>query len=453
MIIVVEPYERGRQVIRKIANRIRNSIWLYPAIYSVGALLLSVLISYVDQHFTEVLADYIPGLLYTNTAFAQMVLGIIAGAFITIATFTFSTAMVVLTMYSSQFTPRVVENFLNNETTMKSFGVFLSGFIFSITSLLLIRSDEQGSLVISASVGVLYIIVGLIYFLIFINNVSMYIQASGLILRLHDEALKRIRQYRDFLKKSEIISEEELKKIVDSRDSVDVFSQADGYIQEIDFMGMKRISKEHNCVVCVKKVVGQFISRETRVATIYQENPEDAARETAGVLQQFITAGNKRTEAQDFSFTIQKIVEIALKALSPGINDPNTAIHCLKIIGLLLRDLSDIRNGYVVLSAKGDDDTVVCEAYDFEVLLHDAYQQIAFYGKFDASVMTAVFKSLRFAKAKASEGNLLIIDDYARMLFERPEGKNYNPLSFRKFEKEYVDLIAYRKASPVPETV
>lgn len=88
-------------MIRKIANRIRNSIWLYPAIYSVGALLLSVLISYVDQHFTEVLADYIPGLLYTNTALAQMVLGIIAGAFITIATFTFSTAMVVLTMYSS----------------------------------------------------------------------------------------------------------------------------------------------------------------------------------------------------------------------------------------------------------------------------------------------------------------------------------------------------------------
>lgn len=438
-------------MLRKIVNKIRSSIWLYPAIYSVGALILSVLISYIDQHFTDVLAGYIPILLYTNTALAQMVLGIIAGAFITIATFTFSTAMVVLTMYSSQFTPRVVENFLNNETTMKSFGVFLSGFIFAITSLLLIRSDEQGSLVISASVGVLYIIVGLIYFLIFINNVSTYIQASGLILRLHDEALKRIRQYRDFLKKSETISEEELMKLVDSRESIDVFSQTDGYIQEIDFEGMKRISKEHNCVVCVKKVVGQFISAETRVATIYQENAEDLARETAGDLQQYITAGNKRTEAQDFSFTIQKIVEIALKSISPAINDPNTAIHCLKIIGLLLRDLSDIRNGYIVLSAKDDDDTVVCEAYDFEVILHDAYHQIFFYGQSTAAVMMAIFKSLRFAKAKASEENLLIINNYAQMLFEELKTKNFDPLSHSKLEAEYLALIAFRKVAAVTE--
>ena len=196
---------------------------------------------------------------------------------------------------------------------------------------------------------------------------------------------------------------------------------------------------------------GQFISGETRVATVYQENPEDLARETAGDLQQYITAGNKRTEAQDFSFTIQKIVEIALKSISPAINDPNTAIHCLKIIGLLLRDLSDIRNGYIVLSAKNDDDTVVCEAYDFKILLHDAYHQIFFYGQSTPAVMLAVFKSLQFAKAKASEENLLIIDDYALMFFEELKNKDFDPLSHSMLEAEYLNLIAFRKAAAMTE--
>ena len=153
-----------RQLIRKIAYRIKTSIWLYPALYSVGSMLLAIGIAAVDQRFTGVSIYRALHVFATTTALAQAVLGIIAAAFITIATFTFSTAMVVLTMYSSQFTPRVVENFLNNQMTMKSFGVFLSGFIYAITSLLLIKESGESRLVIAASVGVLYIIVGLIYF-------------------------------------------------------------------------------------------------------------------------------------------------------------------------------------------------------------------------------------------------------------------------------------------------
>ena len=151
-------------MIRKIAYRIKTSIWLYPALYSVGSMLLAIGIAAVDQRFTGVSVYRALHVFATTTELAQAVLGIIAAAFITIATFTFSTAMVMLTMYSSQFTPRVVENFLNNQMTMKSFGVFLSGFIYAITSLLLIKESGESRLVIAASVGVLYIIVGLIYF-------------------------------------------------------------------------------------------------------------------------------------------------------------------------------------------------------------------------------------------------------------------------------------------------
>ena len=206
---------------------------------------------------------------YTTSSLAQAVLGIVAGAFITIATFTFSTTMLVLTMYSSQFTPRVVENFLNNKTTMQSFGVFLSGFIYAITSFLFINTSGDGNLVISASVGVIYIIVGLVYFLIFIHNVSTHIQASDLIFRIHEEAMKRVRQYRDSIKESKIISEAEMKSMIKGKKLLDIYGQSDGYIQEIDYHRLQKMAEELACIICFRKVVGQFVVTETRILTIY----------------------------------------------------------------------------------------------------------------------------------------------------------------------------------------
>jgi uncharacterized membrane protein len=428
-------------MIKKILNKIKTSIWLYPTIYSLFALALSFIITMIDQVYVDEMSSDLFDFFYTTTPLAQAVLGIIASAFITIATFTFSTTMIVLTMYSSQFTPRVVENFLNNETTMKSFGVFLSGFIYAITSLLFLNINENGNLVIAASVGVIYVIVGLIYFLVFIHNVSTHIQANGLILRLENEALEKINQYRDLVKESNIVTERTFNKIIDNKNYTNLNSRNDGYIQEIDYNRLLRIAQSHNLIICFKKVVGQFVSTETRIMTIYYEGEHEIGKEIQHEIHQCIWIGNKKTETQDFSFTIQKIVEIALRALSPGINDPNTAIHCLKNLGLLLRDLADIDKGYVVLRDEDVGGFIMYEAYDFEILLYDAYQQIILYGQSDASVMIVVFKSLRFSKANASSDNIKTINAYATNLYEKLNNNRFDPLEYEKIRKEYSQLI------------
>ncbi|MDW7657263.1 MAG: DUF2254 domain-containing protein [Bacillota bacterium] len=428
---------------KKMINKFKTSIWLYPTIYSLFSLALSLIITIIDKLYARQIADYIHDIFYTTTSLAQTVLGIVAGAFITIVTFTFSTTMIVLTMYSSQFTPRVIENFLNNKITMKSFGVFLSGFIFAIISLLFINTNDDGNLVIAASVGVIYVIIGLIYFLVFIHNVSTHIQASDLILRLQEEALRTINEYCNFVKQSDIISEEKMNEIIDNKLFTDVLGQSDGYIQEINYPKLKKIAQDHSCIVCFTKVVGQFISTETKILTVYYEDPEINDEAVIHEIQQCILIGNKKTEAQDFSFTIQKIVEIALKALSPGINDPNTATHCLNIIGVLIRNLADIEKGYVVLKEASEQGFIIYEAFDFELLLYDAYNQIMFYGRSDATVMIAGFKSLRFIKAKASKDNIKIIDEYAKYLIDQLAGFGYGELEYRKINNEYIDMANY----------
>lgn len=426
---------------KKIINKIKTSIWLYPTIYSIGALILSVGIKILETTYSDEMSLYLSTVFYTKSELAQTVLGIVASAFITIATFTFSTTMVVLTMYSSQFTPRVVENFLNNKVTMKSFGVFLSGFIFAISSLLFTKTSQNENLVISASIGVIYVIVGLVYFLIFIHNVATYVQASHLIQRLQDEAQKKIKEYNDFEEKASILSKEEMIEMVKYKYFFDVYAHSDGYIQEINYQKLQKIAQNHNCIICFKKVVGQFISLETKILTIYYEEKNILDEIDIEEINKLILIGNKKTQTQDFSFTIQKIVEIAVKALSPGINDPNTAIHCLNIIGILLRDLSHIEKGYILLKKDDELGHIIYEAYDFEVLLDDAFSQIIFYGQADVSVIVVALKSLRIIKTKASKYNREIIDNYAKYLIEKQLKLSDDKLHHTKIKNEYVDLI------------
>ncbi len=427
-------------MIKRIFNRARNSIWLYPAIYSLGAVLLSVAIAFIDKYHSELFSHYIHGMFYTSAALAQSILGIIATAFITIATFTFSTAMVVLTMYSSQFTPRVVENFLNNQTTMKSFGVFLSGFIYAITSLLSLNVQRGETLVLAAGVGVLYVIVGLVYFLIFVHSVSTYIQASGLIQRLYREAATRIRQYHEFMETARHFPETKFHEIMTMKVGSEVCGLSDGYIQEIDYGRLHRIAQANQCQILFRKVVGQFVSAETRIATVYQDMSSPLKDAVVKEIQQSVLLGDKRTEAQDFSFTIQKIVEIAVKALSPGVNDPNTAIHCLNILGLLMRDLGDIPDGYLVLREEASPGFVICEANRFETLLYDTYHQIIHYGRSDASVMIALLKSLRVATEHASRENRLVIENYAHQLHTSLKRGSFDVMESTRIDHEADEL-------------
>ncbi|MBG0763400.1 MAG: DUF2254 domain-containing protein, partial [Tissierellales bacterium] len=148
-------------------KKIISSIWFYPAVYGFLSLLGAFFIILIDTRYLSQFHTSIPEILLTTPELARDIHGIIASAFITITTFTFSITMVVLTMYMSQLSPRVVENFLKNKSTMQSFGIFVGGFTYSIVSLLFTRNTSEGYLVISASIGVVYIIVGLIYFLLF----------------------------------------------------------------------------------------------------------------------------------------------------------------------------------------------------------------------------------------------------------------------------------------------
>ncbi len=410
-----------------------NNIWFYPAVYGLISLVGAIIIILIDTRYLARFQNIIPELLLTTPELARNIHGIIASAFITITTFTFSITMVVLTMYMSQLSPRVVENFLKNKSTMQSFGIFVGGFIYSIVSLLFTRDTAEGLHVISASIGVVYIAVGLVYFILFINSVATFIQTSNVIDRLYKESILKIEKYKDTLKNNYIIEEIDTKKFGHNKV---IRSNESGYIQKLDYNEISEIANKKKLIIHFEKVIGQFINNDEKIFTVYAQEDLEDKEEVLNKIKRLIIIGKRKTEEQDFSYTIQKIVEVALRAISPGINDPNTAIHCVKIIGVLLGMLSNINDGYIVVNKdKESDGMVLLEAYSFKMILYDAYTQIIHYGHGDIFLVIAVMRALKHVSVNSKKNNKKMVKEYIEFAYRKAKSGNLD-----QFELEILDM-------------
>jgi uncharacterized membrane protein len=421
----------------------KKKIWFYPLIYGLLSFFIAVVILLGDSIYLSYFERIFPRIFYINIDLAISILGIIAGAFITITTFTFSTTMVVLTLYTSQFSPRVIENFLSNKTTTRTFGIFVGGFIYSIMSLLFLKNSNGGGQVISASVGVIYIIYALVFFSTFINSVGTYIQPSNIIDRLYSESLAKINEYKKFVFNKRIVKIEQNNKYL-GMFFKGVNCHENGYIQTINYDKILSLANKMNVIIIFEKVTGQFLTDETRMFSIYYDEDSDLVDNMEKKLQSCVIIGDTKTEKQDFSFILQKIAEIAIRALSPGINDPNTAIHCIRIIGISLRHLGALEKGYIVM----DEDTskkasVLVEAFDFQKLIYSSFNQIMHYAKEDYKVVLAIIKSLRFIVEKASTENKMIIRNYSEFIRDKINTGELNSIENKILEDELQKIDSY----------
>jgi uncharacterized membrane protein len=421
-------------MLKKLRLMIRKRVWFYPALISGFSLLLALLVGWFDMSGVIQPRDGFPMLFLTSVDLSKTILGVIAGSLITMTTFTFSTTMVVLTTYASQFSPRTVENFLSDDDTMKVLGVFMGGFVYSIITLMFMRNSLGDHLVVSATLGIAYALVCLVNFMRYIQHVGSYIQTHNLIQRLFDEAQENIEAYMALLDGGTRV---ETYDPGDHAFMVRLKSRHYGYIQMMEHEKLAVLAKDLRARLVVDKINGQFITNETPLITLYFDQEIQAEAGEMEKALDCITIGSEKLEYQNFNFSIQKIVEIALRAISPGINDPNTARHCLKMLGVLMSRLGALEGGYVVFSAEKDTaNTAAFEMINFKEELFSGFYQIVHYGKSDLSVMLALLKALRFIMEKASQENrkavlafvdalwskidpVLLEEGYDRVLLER----------------------------------
>lgn len=316
-------------------DKLRASYWFLPSLMlAVSAALAFVLVG-VDQDSDWTSLQAIPWIFTGGHEGARLLLSTVAGAIISVAATTFSITIAVLSFTSSQFGPRLLRGFLRDTSNQLVLGTFVATFLYCLLVLKTIRGPSEGTFVphIAVTVGVLFAIVSICMLIFFIHHVSSSIQASRIIENVANELSSAIERLfpekiglgmdcaRDAPGASDLRSESATRVIAD-------FS---GYLQAINGDRLLDCAVRHGVVVHLACKPGDFVARGSTIALLAPG--EGAGGDTIADVTQAFTFGEERTAAQDCEFLFLQLVEVAVRALSPGINDPFTAHMCLDRIG------------------------------------------------------------------------------------------------------------------------
>lgn len=368
-----------------IAEKVRASYWFLPSIMVVLAILLASLSQWVDRRFDP---GWLGGLnwLYTNEAVgARAVLSTIAGSMITVAGVTFSMTMVSVSNASAQFGPRLVNNFMRDRGNQVVLGTFIATFVFCLMILRGVYNggDSGDELVafiphISVLVAVFLALASISVLIYFIHHIPETINVGNIVARLGAEVTKGVaRQFPENTWFPETAAERHPGRVAFSKDKIassgTVTCERSGYLQSLDTDKILSLARKRDLIVRVEFLVGDFALTGEALAHAWPATRlEDG---DIDMLRGAFTLNVRRASAHNLSFLIDQLVEIIGRALSPGVNDPYTAINCINWLmdGLALATRAAPPRGEV-FDEEGNL-RIVTNAYGFERLAASIFDQ------------------------------------------------------------------------------
>ncbi|MDQ3559511.1 MAG: DUF2254 domain-containing protein, partial [Pseudomonadota bacterium] len=326
-------------------DRLRTSFWFLPSGMAGVAIALSFVLVRVDTWLgVEVVRDL--GWLYTfGPEGARAILSAVASSMITVAGLTFSITMLTLQLASSQFGPRLLRNFMRDRGNQIVLGTFIATFVYCLLVLRTVRGTEESSFVphISVAFGVLLALASIAVLIYFIHHVATAIRIETLLAELAAEARAAVdRLYPERFGHDAAPVEKPAERSIPSdfeHEARPVSATASGYVQRIDVDALLKLATEHDLLVRIDANPGRFVTERDAILAAYP--PGRVSDENADRLRGALVIGQECTPDQDLEFSIRRIVEIAQRALSPGINDPTTALYCIDRLGEALGRLAE----------------------------------------------------------------------------------------------------------------
>lgn len=329
-------------ILKKLWNNVRESFWFLPSLIVAFSLVLALgLIELDSSRSWEWMEDW-PRLFGASAAGSREMLATIAGAMATVVGVTFSMTLVALTLASSQYTSRVLRNFMSDHVTQVVLGIFAGIFTYSIIVLRTVRGGDEGGFVPSLSVAfsVVMAIGGMGTLILFIHHIASSIQASSIIAAVTKETLEAVERIFPEKLGREATDEENdpSRQELQAQNWQVVTARCNGYLQSVDDTALLRLAREHKTVVRMERGIGEFVVRNTPLASLALDEPPD--EEVISAIRAAYTIERYRTVRQDCAFGIRQLVDMALHALSPGINDTTTATMCVDYLSAILTRLA-----------------------------------------------------------------------------------------------------------------
>jgi uncharacterized membrane protein len=322
--------------LKKIASIVGGSFWFIPSILISIAAIAGVILPKIPlpQVLTRAL-DHL--FIIVDLEDSLEVVKLIASSTITITSIAFSMTVVALVMASNQFGPRLIENFMQSKRTQSVLGIFTSTFVFCLVVISKINVGNEVSYYPQFAIVIALILAIICVFVLifFIHHVATSIRADNVVKQISSSMMNDIRTLQCEDKRVPAFT-----SIIDTDKytyKLNIISKCDGYIQAIEYHQILDIAIQFDGLIIMQHRAGQYIVPGTPIAILHNNSGVPSSISLDGAL----VIGQERTSLQDTLFAINQLVEMALRALSPSMNDPFTAINCIDRLASGLASFTD----------------------------------------------------------------------------------------------------------------
>ena len=328
---------RIKQRLEKVKDRVNTSFWFVPMFCILIAFVILAITQQLDK--SQFLRDWLfVSYIYSiDPIGARTVLSTIASAVITVTSIAFSMIVVSLTLASSQFGPRLLRTFMQDKNTQLALGVFVATFIYCLALIRFVSIDSESPFVpgIGLSVALLLTLISIFMLVFLIHHVATSIQADTVVHNCWCSLNQDVQRILPNTLGEEEHEDTELSWLAAPVEKK-LCSETDGFIQLIDYDGLIESLTELNAGLTISVKPGDYVITGQCIAMLHLPEDYSDGRDAAINISKYMVYGASRTPIQDPEFSVNQLVEVALRALSPSVNDPFTAIACVNRIGSAL---------------------------------------------------------------------------------------------------------------------
>ena len=321
-------FERFPILFRSAIYALRGGFLVRPLLIAVTLGAAGAALSSLEESRPGVSA-WIPTMLFPShddPAVAQVILSSVATSIMTVVSIVFAILLMTLTLASTQFSPRILISFVRDRTTQWTLGVFLGTFSYCIAALPAARALPHPFVPVATVTGAMVLALACVGWLIyFINHISRSISVNHIVDRIARETEVVIDDFMPYPRGPFPLPDR--AEPAAPTEGIPILNRCSGYICYVDIKRLVSLAKAYHFCIHVERRVGQFVPAGVPLARVSQ-----AGRAPANYALHLLAAfdiGPTRTMQQDVEFGIIQIVDIALRAMSPAVNDPSTAISCV----------------------------------------------------------------------------------------------------------------------------
>lgn len=412
----------------------RTRLWPMPTVAVVVALLLGLGLPELDAMVDAHLSSRVGGwrLFGGDADAARSLLGVIASSLITVTALTFTLTVVTLQLASSQFSPRLLRTFSSDRFVQATLALFLATYTYALTILRAVRSASgsgQGEFVPKIAITVAFVLAltSVLGLVLFLAHLTKQIRVETMLHDVHRDAsatMRAVLPERDPAAAARPVGPRP------PHDAVALLAVSEGFLNWVERSRLREVAIEEDALVSLDVYPGSFLVKGTPLGAVWPaaggrfDGP--TAERVADRVARCIRTGFERTGSQDVAHGLRQLSDVANKALSPGINDPTTAIHALGHISAFLCELTDRDLGAELMRDEDDRVRVTLRRPDLATYVDLGISQPRRYGRADPQVLEKIFQVLLDLSHRATPDQRPVVRDQLARLRTTVEAQSFD---------------------------